>query len=185
MDTIDGMRTFVAVVRDGSFSAAARRLDRSPQLVSKYVAQLEQHLGVRLLNRSTRRLSLTEAGQAYSDRCRQVIADIDEMESAVGDLHASASGTLRINAPMSFGITHLAKAIAGYQAGQPDVSVELDLNDRFVDVVGEGYDLAVRIARLEESSLIARRLVERGVRGVFTSDMPIPDVIDKLAAELN
>lgn len=158
MDTIDGMRTFVAVVADGSFSSAAKRLDMSPQLVSKYVGQLEQRLGTRLLNRSTRRLSLTEAGLAYTDRCRQVLADIDEMESAIGDMTARASGTLRINAPMSFGVSHLARATAEYQSENKDVTVELTLNDRVVDVVSEGFDLAIRIGELNESSLVARRL---------------------------
>jgi len=158
MDTLDGMKTFVAVVADGSFSAAAQRLDMSPQLASKYVAQLEERLGARLLNRSTRRLSLTEAGKAYNERCRQVLADIDDMENAIGDLTARASGTLRINAPMSFGVSHLASAAARFQAENPAVSIELMLNDRVVDVVGEGFDLAIRIGRLEESALVARRL---------------------------
>lgn len=152
------MKTFVAVVAEGSFSAAARRLDMSPQLVSKYVAQLEDRLGARLLNRSTRRLSLTEAGQAYHERCQQLVADIDDMESAIGDMTAKASGTLRINAPMSFGITHLASAAARFQCENPAVSIDLMLNDRVVDVVGEGFDLALRIGRLEESGLVARRL---------------------------
>lgn len=158
MDTLDGMKTFVAVIAEGSFSAAARRLDMSPQLTSKYVAQLEERLGARLLNRSTRRLSLTEAGKAYNERCRQVLADIDDMESAIGDLTVKASGTLRINAPMSFGISHLASAAARFQADNPAVGIELTLNDRIVDVVGEGFDLAIRIGRLEESALVARRL---------------------------
>jgi len=156
MDTIDGMRTFVAVVQEGSFSAAARRLQMSPQLVSKYVGQLEDRLGARLLQRSTRRLSTTEAGLAYSERCRQVLADIDEMEDAVGETTARARGTLRINAPMSFGISHLSRAVALFQVEQPDVSVHLTLNDRVVDIVSEGFDLAIRIARLAESTLVAR-----------------------------
>ena len=158
MDTLEGMRTFVTVVRHGSFSSAARELAMSPQLVSKYVARLEDRLGVRLFNRSTRRLSLTEAGLAYSERCRQVLDDIDEMESAMGDLAARPRGTLRINAPMSFGVTHLAPAVAAYQVSHPDVSVEMQMSDRVVDVVAEGFDLAVRIGRLEESALVARQL---------------------------
>lgn len=158
MDTIDGMRTFAAVVTEGSFSRAAERLDISPQLASKYVGQLETRLGVRLLNRSTRRLSLTESGRAYYDRVRQVLADIDDMEHAVGDLTARARGTLRINAPMSFGRLHLTQAIAEYQHTQPEVEVDLTLNDRIVDIISEGFDLAIRIGQLEESSLVARRL---------------------------
>lgn len=158
MDTIDGMRTFLAVVTEGSFSRAAERLNMSPQLVSKYVAQLEARLGARLLNRSTRRLSITEVGQAYFERCGDVLADIDEMESAVGDATTAARGTLRINAPMSFGTLHLSRAIADYQCEQPEVAVDLTLDDRVVDIVSEGYDMAIRIGRLHESSLIARKL---------------------------
>lgn len=158
MDTLDGMRTFVAVVLEGSFSRAAERLNMSPQLVSKYVAQLETRLGARLINRSTRRLSITEAGRAYYERCRDVLADIDEMENAVGDAATAARGTLRINAPMTFGTIHLSAAIAEYQRGQPEVSVDLTLDDRVVDIVSEGYDIAIRIGRLRESSLVARNL---------------------------
>lgn len=158
MDTIDGMRTYVAVVSEGSFSRAAERLNMSPQLVSKYVAQLESRLGARLINRSTRRLSVTEVGQAYYERCRDVLADIDEMENAVGDATAAARGTLRINAPMTFGTMHLSAAIAEYQRGQPEVTVDLTLDDRVVDIVSEGYDVAIRIGRLRESSLVARKL---------------------------
>jgi len=158
MDTIDGMRTFVAVISEGSFSAAAERLDMSPQLVSKYVGQLESRLGARLLNRSTRRLSITEAGQAYFDRCEYVLAEIDEMENAIGDATVAARGTLRINAPMTFGTLHLSRAIAEYQRSQPEVSVDLTLDDRVVDIVSEGYDIAIRVGRLQESSLVARKL---------------------------
>lgn len=158
MDTIDGMRTFVAVVAEGSFLRAAERLSMSPQLVSKYVAQLESRLGARLINRSTRRLSITEVGQAYYERCKDVLADIDEMETAVGDAATAARGTLRINAPMTFGTMHLSRAIADYQCGQPEVSVDLTLDDRVVDIVSEGYDIAIRIGRMRESSLVARKL---------------------------
>ena len=158
MDTIDGMRTFVAVVAEGSFSGAAERLGMSPQLVSKYVGQLEQRLGARLLNRTTRRLSVTEGGQAYFERCQYVLAEIDEMESAIGDATAAARGRLRINAPMTFGTMHLSRAIADYQCGQPEVTVDLTLDDRVVDIVSEGFDIAIRIGRLRESSLVARKL---------------------------
>lgn len=158
MDTIDGMRTFVAVILEGSFTGAAERLNMSPQLVSKYVGQLEDRLGARLINRTTRRISITEAGQAYHDRCRYILAEIDEMESAVGDTAAAARGTLRINAPMTFGTMHLSNAIAEYQRIQPEVTVDLTLDDRVVDIVSEGYDVAIRIGHLQGSSLVARRL---------------------------
>jgi len=158
MDTLDGMRTFAAVVTEGSFSRAAERLDRSPQLVSKYVAQLEARLGVRLLNRSTRRLSVTEAGRAYFDRCQGIVAAVDELEEAVGSMSEAVRGVLKINAPMTFGIHQLTPAIAEFQAAHPDLRVDLALDDRVVDVVSEGFDLAIRIADLDPSSLVARRL---------------------------
>ena len=158
MDTLEGMRTFAAVVAEGSFSKAAKRLDRSPQLVSKYVAQLENRLGVRLLNRSTRRLSVTEAGQAYFERCQGIVAEVDELEDAIGNMTEAVRGVLKINAPMTFGMHHLTPAIAEFQTGHPDLKVDLALDDRVVDVVHEGFDLAIRIARLEASSLVARRL---------------------------
>ena len=158
MDTLEGMRTFAAVVTEGSFSKAAERLDRSPQLVSKYVAQLEARLGVRLLNRSTRRLSITEAGQAYFDRCQGIVAEVDELEDAVGNMTKALSGVLRINAPMTFGMHHLTPAIAEFQDNHPDLRVDLALDDRVVDIVSEGFDLAIRIADLDTSSLVARRL---------------------------
>jgi len=185
MDTIDGMRTFVTVAAQGSFSGAAEYLGMSPQLVSKYVGQLETRLDVRLLNRSTRTLSITEAGQAYYDRCRQVLADIDEMETAVGEQTGKARGTLHINAPMSFGFTHLGRAIAQYQRDELEVAVNLTLNDRVVDIVSEGFDLAIRIARLDESSLIARqlapvRLVLCGAPSYF-KQRGIPETPEELA----
>jgi DNA-binding transcriptional LysR family regulator len=158
MDTLEGMRTFAAVVDEGSFSRAAERLDRSPQLVSKYVAQLEARLGVRLLNRSTRKLSITEAGQAYLDRCRQIVAEVDDLEDAVSNMSEAVRGVLRINAPMTFGMHHLTPAIAVFQNAHPDLQVDLALDDRVVDIVSEGFDLAIRIANLGESSLVARRL---------------------------
>ena len=185
MDTIDGMRTYVGVVSEGSFSRAAERLGMSPQLVSKYVAQLEERLGARLINRSTRRLSITEVGQAYYERCRDVLADIDEMEHAVGDAAVAAQGTLRINAPMTFGTMHLSRAIAEYQREQPDVSVDLTLDDRVVDIVSEGYDIAIRIGRMPESSLVARklapvRLVVCGARD-YLAVRGIPETPEELA----
>ena len=185
MDTIDGMRTFAAVVSEGSFSQGAGRRDMSPQLASKYVAQLEARLGVRLLNRSTRQLSLTEAGRAYYERVQQVLADIDDMENAVGDMTARARGTLRINAPMTFGILHLTRAIIEYRRTQPEVEIDLTLNDRVVDIVSEGFDLAIRIGRLEESSLVARalapaRLVVCGAPA-YLERHGIPETADELS----
>jgi len=158
MDTIVGMRTFEAVVVAGSFTQAAGRLDVSPQLVSKYVNQIESRLGVRLLNRSTRHLSLTEAGRIYYERCRQLLADFDKMESIVSQSIVKVQGKLRISAPMSFGTMHLTCAIAKFMTLQPEISIDLVLDDRKVDIIGEGFDLAIRIGTLQESSLVARKL---------------------------
>lgn len=158
MDRLDAMRAFVTVVNEGSFIRAADRLNLSAQLVSKYVARLEQRLGVRLLNRTTRRLHLTEAGVRYHERARQVLDDIDELESQLDELHDQARGLLRISAPVSFAIRHLAPLISDFQQAHPAVGIDLQLNDRKVDIVEEGFDIALRIGHLKSSSLIARKI---------------------------
>lgn len=158
MDRIEAMRAFVTVVNEGTFTRAADRLDTSPQLVSKYVSQLETHLGVRLLNRTTRRIHLTEAGSHYYQRSQQVLSDIDDMENQLGDLQTEAQGLLRISAPVSFAIRHMAPMLSEFQRAHPAVGIDLQLNDRKVDIVEEGFDIALRIGRLKSSSLIAKRL---------------------------
>jgi len=158
MDRIEAMRAFITVVNEGTFTRAADRLDTSPQLVSKYVSQLETHLGVRLLNRTTRRIHLTEAGSHYYQRAQQVLSDIDDMENQLGDLQAKAQGLLRISAPVSFAIRHMAPLLSEFQRAHPAVGIDLQLNDRKVDIVEEGFDIALRIGRLKSSSLIAKRL---------------------------
>ncbi|SHK82884.1 DNA-binding transcriptional regulator, LysR family [Marinobacter antarcticus] len=156
MDRIDAMRAFVTVVGEGAFTRAAERLDISPQLVSKYVSQLEQHLSVRLLNRTTRRIHLTEAGTSYHQRAQQILHDIDDMESQIGDLQTEARGLLRISAPVSFAIRHMAPLLREFQKAHPGVGIDLQLNDRKVDVVEEGFDIVLRIGHLKSSSLIAK-----------------------------
>ena len=158
MDRIDAMRTFTAVVAEGSFTRAANRLDMSPQLVSKYISQLEEHLGVRLLNRTTRKVHLTEAGIRYSVRVQQLLDDIDDLEAQVGRLQKEARGDLRITAPVSFVVQHLAPLICEFQRIHPEVNIDLQLNDRKVDIVDEGFDIALRVGRLKSSSLIAKQL---------------------------
>jgi len=158
MDRIEAMRAFVTVVNESTFTRAAERLDTSPQLVSKYVSQLETHLGVRLLNRTTRRIHLTEAGSQYYQRAQQVLSDIDDMENQLGDLQTEAQGLLRISAPVSFAIRHMAPLLSEFQKAHPAVGIDLQLNDRKVDIVEEGFDIALRIGRLKSSSLIAKRL---------------------------
>ncbi len=158
LDTLVGMAVFARVVDDGGFSAAARRLGLSKSAVSKQVAALEDRLGARLLNRTTRRMSLTEAGTALVERCRRVLAEAEAAQDAIGLLQAAPTGVLRVNAPMTFGTLHLAPAIPDFLERHPGISVDLNLNDRMVDLVEEGFDVAVRIARLADSSLVARKL---------------------------
>lgn len=156
MDRLDTMRAFVAVVTEGSFTLAAERLALSPQLVSKYVSRLEQELGVRLLNRTTRKIHITEAGSRYALRAQQVLDDIDEMHRQLDDLQDSAQGLLRISAPVSFANLHMAPLLYYFQRAHPLVSIDLQLNDRKVDIVEEGFDIALRIGHLKDSSLIAK-----------------------------
>ncbi len=158
MDRLDDMLAFIKVVDTKSFTAAADRLNLSKSVVSRRIGELENRLGARLLNRTTRKLSLTEVGQAYYERCSRILADLEEAEQAVADLHAAPRGRLRVNAPVSFGVTHLASAVAEFAERYPLIEIEMDLNDRYVDLVDEGYDVAIRIGRLRDSSLIARRL---------------------------
>lgn len=152
------MAAFVRVVEAKTFTAAAERLGWSKSVVSRRLSDLEERLGVRLLNRSTRRLSLTEAGQAYYERCTRILADVEETEEAVASLQTEPRGQLRVNAPMTFGIRHLAPAITAFMEAHPRVDVDLVLNDRFVDLIDEGFDLALRIGTLADSMLVARKL---------------------------
>ena len=152
------MQSFIGVVDTGGFTAAAEKLGVTRAAVSKQVQQLEDHLGARLLNRTTRRVALTEIGSAYYARCVAILAELEETEAAVSSMQAAPRGSLKINAPMSFGILHLAPAVADFMALYPELHVVLMLNDRRVDVLEEGFDISLRIGRLEDSSLIARRI---------------------------
>jgi len=157
-DRLAALGTFAKVVELNGFSAAARDLGLSKSAVSKLVACLEDEMGARLLNRTTRRLSLTEAGLAFYQGAQRVLAEAEAAEAAVTHLSAAPRGVLRVNAPMSFGQRHIAPALPAFMAEFPELAVELDLNDRAVDLIEEGYDVALRIMRLTDSSLIARRL---------------------------
>lgn len=152
------MAVFAQVVEEKSFSGAARRLGLSKAAVSRQVAALEDALGSQLLNRTTRRLSLTEAGLVLYEHCARIAAEAEAAERAAANLSAAPRGLLKVNAPMSFGQLHLAPALAAFLARYPEVELEVTLNDRYVNLIEEGFDLAVRIGRLEDSSLIARRL---------------------------
>lgn len=158
MDIFASMKVFTAVVDAGSFARAADRLDMSKAMVSKYVSNLEDHLGTRLLNRTTRRLSMTESGSAYYQRCVQILSDVQEAEQAAGHLSAVPRGTLKITMPLAYGLHRLGPLMADYVARYPEVKLEMSLSERRVDLIEEGFDLAVRIGALPESGLIARKL---------------------------
>jgi DNA-binding transcriptional LysR family regulator len=155
-DVLMGMRVFAAVVDAGSFAGAAERLDLSRGMTSRYVAQVEAHLGARLLNRTTRRLSLTEAGQDYYQRATQVLALVEDAERSAAQGVAEPRGNLRINTSVAFGARHLGPLISAYLQRFPHVKADLALNDRVVDLVDEGFDVAVRIARQIDPGLVAR-----------------------------
>jgi len=156
VDRAEQMAVFVAIVDGGSFVAAADALRMSKAAVSRHITALEAHLKVRLLQRTTRRLSLTEEGQIYYQHAKSILGAIEEAESIVSDHAHEASGRIRVNVPLSFGITHLAPLWVGFLRQYPKVSLDIDLNDRVVDLIEEGYDLAVRIGTLPSSSLICR-----------------------------
>ncbi len=158
MENLSDIAVFVQVVDSGSFTAAAERLELSKSVISKYVTRLEDRLGARLLNRTTRRLSLTEAGRILYSRSQRGLEEIEAAEMEVSQLQQTPRGNLRFNTPMSFGILHIAPALMDFQQANPDVSIDMNLEDRQIDLVEEGYDLAIRIAELPDSSLIARRL---------------------------
>jgi DNA-binding transcriptional LysR family regulator len=158
MDRLNSMTIFVEVVNQEGFTAAAEKMGLSRAQVSKSVMQLEAHLGTRLLNRTTRRVSLTEIGRVYYERCIVILGDIEEIEGIAGEQANKPHGTLRLSAPTSFGILHLNEAIPRYLKQHPQVTISLSLSDRFIDAVAEGFDLVVRIAQPEDSSLIARKV---------------------------
>ncbi len=158
MDPLDGVSTFVAVVDAQSFSAAAKNLRRSKAAVSQQIKKLEDRLGVRLLNRTTRSLSLTDEGRSYVEYCRRIMEEAQEAEQLLNSTKTTPRGLLRISAPMSFGIQHLGDAVADFMCEHPTVEVDLVLNDQIVDLLDNGFDMAIRIANLPDSSLIARRL---------------------------
>jgi len=158
MDSLTDIAVFVHVVDAGSFTAAAEKLDLSKPVVSKYVSRLENRLGARLLHRTTRRLSLTEVGRVFYERSQQGLLHLEEAEAEVTRLQAVPRGVLKLNSPMSFGILHVAPALPDFLSKYPELSVDISLDDRRVDLVEEGFDLAIRIGELPDSSLVARRL---------------------------
>jgi DNA-binding transcriptional LysR family regulator len=158
MDRLDELAVLVAVIDQGSLVAAARRLRRSPPAVTRALAALERRVGLRLIERTTRRLSATEAGRAVAERARGLLGEYDAAVGALAD--APLRGLLRVTAPVQFGRRHVAPLVIGFRAAFPEMQVELVLNDRNLDLIDEGLDVAVRIGPLADSSLVARRIGE-------------------------
>ena len=158
MDTLQVMKTFTAVVDAGSFVGAMQSTALSKPAVSRHIAELEQRLGVRLLQRTTRRLSLTDAGLRYYQRCKEVLQAVADAEAEAGSGLGEAQGRLRIGAPQTFGVLQLAPLWGRFALENPQVTLDIVLSDRVLDVLEEGYDMVVRIARMPDSSLVSRTL---------------------------
>lgn len=158
MDKLQQMRVFAAVVDAGSFVGAADAVEMSKAAVSRHVQELESRLGVRLLQRTTRKLSLTQEGEVFHTRCKELLANVEEAEAEITARAGEASGLLKINVPVSFGNLHLAPLWGEFLKRNPKVTLDISLSDRVVDLVDEGFDMAVRIGRLPDSSLISRKL---------------------------
>ena len=158
MDRFQEMRVFAAVVEAGSFVGASDVLNMSKAGVSRIVSELELRLGVRLLHRTTRRLSLTAEGEVFFARCKELLAGVEEAEAEITERRGQAVGLLKVSAPFSFGVLRLAPLWGEFLAAHPQIALEVTLSDRFVDLVDEGFDVAVRIASLASSSLVSRRL---------------------------
>lgn len=158
LDRVTGMQVFARVAALGSLSGAARALGMSQTMATKHIAAIEDRLGVKLLHRTTRRMTLTEAGRRYLDAAERILADLEEAEAAASADRLEARGTLRVNAPVSFGIREIAPLLPEFSRLYPSLTVDLGLADRVVDLIEEGWDVAVRIGRLAESTMIARKL---------------------------
>ncbi|WP_122661967.1 LysR family transcriptional regulator [Pseudomonas viridiflava] len=177
MNPFEDMRIFTQVMESGSFTAAADQLGLSKQFISRRLMQLEERLGVRLLNRSTRRLDVTPLGQAYYESALRLVADLEQAEQSIAGQNTQPRGTIRLTAPLSFAIEHLGPLLPVFLQRYPEVSVEVDLSDRSVDLLGEGYDLALRIGVLEDSTLIARHIAT--IERVFCCS---PDYLERRGA---
>lgn len=170
MDRLTEMEAFVRVVDLGGFTDAARKMGVSKSAVSKHVSALEARLGARLLNRTTRRVNPTEIGLAYYDRATRVLSEATEADAMATSMQGTPQGELRVSAPLSFGIRHLGPAVSDFLNAYPEVAVRVSLDDRFVELVAEGYDLALRVGALPDSTLIARKLAETALMLVASPD---------------
>jgi len=160
LDRITGMQIFSHAAHLGSLSAGARQMGVSPAMATKHVDALEMRLGVRLFHRSTRKLTLTEAGQQYLDACSRILPDLEDVEAMIASQRVEATGLLRLNAPLSFGVRFVAPLLPEFNRKHPGVSVDLGLNDRVVDLMEEGWDLTIRVGPLKDSRLVSRKLAD-------------------------
>lgn len=160
LDRITSMEVFWRAARAGSLSAAARQMNLSPTMATKHMDALEARLGVRLFQRSTRRLTLTEAGQQYLEVCARLLPELEEAEALIAAQRVDATGLLRLNVPLSFGVRYIAPLLPSFHDRHPGVTVELGLNDRVVDLLEEGWDLTIRVGHLKDSRLLARKLAD-------------------------
>ncbi|MEM8658224.1 MAG: LysR family transcriptional regulator [Pseudomonadota bacterium] len=170
MDRLSEMEAFISVVDQGGFTDAAKKLGMSKSAVSKHVSALEARLGARLLNRTTRRVNPTEIGLAYYDRASVVLSGASEADEMVSSMQTAPRGSLRISVPVSFGISQVSGIVGEFLEQYPDVAVNMVLDDRFVELVAEGFDVAIRIGKLEDSSLKARKLTETRIAMVASPD---------------
>lgn len=175
MDMLARMRAFIEVVDAEGFSSASRKVGRSKALLSKYVRELEDNLGALLLNRTTRQFSLTEAGHAFYRRAVEIVRDVDDLAESVRDSSGEVRGRIKITASRSFADAPIGQSLIDFARDHPETVLDIHLDDRILDLVEEGFDLAVRISRLESSSLIARRLHDFGLRLVAS-----PELIERL-----
>ncbi|MEP3345092.1 MAG: LysR family transcriptional regulator [Litoreibacter sp.] len=184
MDRLTEMEAFATVVDQGGFTDAARKMGISKSAVSKHVSSLETRLGARLLNRTTRRVNPTEIGLAYYDRARRVLNDAGEADALVSSMQSAPSGLLRISVATDFGVNHMSPILGDFLVDYPDITVNMVLNNRFVELISEGFDLAIRIGEMEDSSLRARKLTETTKRLIaapgYFEQFGHPEKIDDL-----
>jgi DNA-binding transcriptional LysR family regulator len=179
------MEAFATVVDQGGFTDAAKKMGISKSAVSKHVSSLEARLGARLLNRTTRRVSPTEIGLAYYDRARRVLNDAGEADALVSSMQSEPSGLLRISVATDFGVGHLSPILAEFLRGYPEIQINMVLNNRYVELISEGFDMAVRIGELEDSTLRARKLTQTTKRMIaspdYVTEYGMPHKIDDLS----
>ena len=173
-DLLNGVAVFAGVIDAGSFTAAARALGHSTSYISKEVTRLEKRLGSRLLNRTTRTISLTDAGRAYYERCSQIVIDAENAERSINQLQDTPRGLLRVNAPASFGSKYLLDVLPKFMHRYPEVKLEVEFNDRLIDVVAEGYDVVLRVGEIKDTNLVARKFTSS--KGVVVAS---PDYIKR------